>query len=186
LSDRPARRRASEERPAAYVSRLELVQVGRDRRRVLCAAFELPSGGEILFQLADEGSLRRGGVYWLPRGAALARAPRFDELFREVVARAARPSSARRLASLIERARRWALATRPRLTPRVLRRFTALGKAARRLDAGVTEGRVPADALVLAFALVFASEEERYPRPRYRGCDVAFDRVVELLGREQA
>src|SRR5258708_5342742 len=41
---------------------------------------------------------------------------------------------------------------------------------------------LPLDALLLTLALVFASEEERYPRPRYRGSDVAVERILELIG----
>ncbi len=34
------------------------------------------------------------------------------------------------------------------------------------------------EALTAAIALIFVSEEERYPRPRYQGCDVAYDRFL--------
>ena len=164
-----------------YPTRRQLVAVGRGRQEVLVAVFPLRSGGDVLFQLADEGELRRGGVYLQPPGVVEARAPRFDELFREVAFRAGEPRTARSLARLFERARRWAKATRPRLTPGVLRRLELLGTAASKLDGRGREGSLASDALVMAFALVFASEEERYPRPRYKGCDIAADRVLELV-----
>lgn len=156
--------------------------MGRARQEVLVAAFPLASGGEVLFQLVDEGELRRGGVYLLGAPDAPARAPRFDELFREVAFRASPAPRARKLARLVERARTWARATRPRISPTVLRRLERLGAAARALDTGRPPAGLAADALVLSLALVFASEEERYPRPRYKGCDVAAGRVLELLG----
>lgn len=164
-----------------YATRRQLVAVGRARPEVLVAAFPLASGGEVLFQLLDEGELRRGGVYLLPAGGREARAPRFDELFREVAFRAREPGRARALGRLVERARLWARATRPRLSPVVLRRLGRLGAAAGRLDAGQQASGLAADALVLSLALVFASEEERYQRPRYKGCDLAAERVMELL-----
>jgi len=164
-----------------YATRRQQVTVGRKRAEVFVAAFPVASG-EVLFQLADEGELRRGGVYLLPRGAERAHAPRFDEIFRDVAGKARSPL-ARGLRPLVERAQRVARATRPRLTPSILSRIVKLGLAAARLDAR-HEGSVPGlpcSVLVLALALIFVSEEERYPRPRFKGSDVARERLLELL-----
>jgi hypothetical protein len=163
-----------------YETRRQTVLVGKKRADVLVAAFPVASG-EVLFQLVDEGDLRRGGVYVLPRGESAAIAPRFDELFRDVAAKARAPEVARALRPLVERAQRVARATRPRLTANVLGRLVKLTRAGARLDERHTLPGLPCDVLVLSLALVFASEEERYPRPRYKGSDVARERLVELL-----
>jgi len=168
----------------SYTTRRQSVQVGRRRSEVLVAVFAVASGGEVLLQLADEGPLRRGGVYVLRDREQDARAPRFDELFRDVAAKARSSRLARALEPLIARARSAARATRPRLTPRVLARLEKLAAAGARLARRHEDAPgLPLDALLLALALVFASEEERYPRPRYKGCDVASERILELLQR---
>ncbi len=165
-----------------YETRRQTVLVGKKRADVLVAAFPVASG-EVLFQLVDEGQLRRGGVYVLPRGEGAAHAPRFDELFRDVAAKARSTVLARALRPLVERAQRVARATRPRLTARVLGQLEKLTRSAARLDTrhAKTLPGLPCDVLVLTLALVFASEEERYPRPRFKGSDVARERLVELL-----
>lgn len=150
---------------------------------MLVAAFPVASGGEVLFQLADEGELRRGGVYVQRSPEADALAPRFDELFRDLASKARSKLLARSLRPLVRRARSVARATRPRLTPGALDRLTRLSEAGARLDRRheAVPG-LPLDVLLLSLALVFASEEERYPRPRYKGSDVAVERILELLG----
>jgi hypothetical protein len=170
---------------ASVETRRDSVVCGRSLREILVAAFPLASGGEVLFQLADEGTLRRGGVYVRARGGGEARAPRFDELFRDVAAKAREPRLARALRPLVVRAQRVARATRPRLTPAALRGIERLAAAGAKLDVRFADAvpGLPADAALLALALVFASEEERYPRPRYRGSDVAVERVLELISR---
>ncbi len=168
-----------------YTTRRQSVVVGRSRAAVLVAAFPVASGGEVLFQLADEGELRRGGVYVLAAAEEHARAPRFDELFRDLAAKARSKPLAKSLRPLVARARSVARATRPRLTPRTLARLVKLGAAGARLDSKHERiPGLPVDALLLALALVFASEEERYPRPRYKGSDVAVERIMELLAAE--
>jgi hypothetical protein len=170
-----------------YETRRQAVRVGKNRATVLVAAFPLAAGGEVLFQLADEGDLRRGGVYLLASSALAssdeaARAPRFDELFRDVASKARSRSLGRALRPLVERAQKVACATRPTLTPRVLGRIVKLAAAAAALDRRhVDVPGLPVETLILALALVFASEEERYPRPRYKGSDVARERLLELL-----
>ncbi len=165
----------------AYETRVQAVRVGRKESRVLVAAFPVRDG-EVLFQLTDEGELRRGGVYLLAKGETEARAPRFDELFRDLAAKGGSPRLARSLRPLVRKARTVARATRPRLAPSALARLEELGERGARLAKGHPAAPgIPIDALVLALALVFASEEERYLRPRYRGCDMAFERVMELL-----
>jgi hypothetical protein len=165
-----------------FAFRTQLVLVGRKSQEVSIAAFPLAWGGEVLFQLIDEGDLRRGGVYLLGPGEAHGRAPRFDELFRDVAAKARVSGLAKPLGRLVERARTAARGTRPRVTPAALTRLVALGPASERIAEKFPEiPGLPLDALVLSLALVFASEEERYPRPRYKGCDVARQRIVELL-----
>jgi len=169
----------------SYETRRQRVAFGRKRASVLVAAFRVPSGAEVLFQLADESGLTRGGVYLLDAGQGAedaARAPRFDELFRDLAAKARSQPLARALGPLIARAQSAARATRPRLGPGALARLERLAAAGARL-ASRHEGApgLPLDALLLALALVFASEEERYPRPQKRGSDMAFERIVELL-----
>src|SRR5579872_2660732 len=117
-SGAPARTGARASPASRYETRLETVHSGKRATRILVAVFPLASDGEVLVQLADEAGLRRGGVYLRGPGRP-PRAPRFDEVFRDVAAKARHPALRRALVPLVERARKAARATRPRLTPGV-------------------------------------------------------------------
>ena len=154
---------------------------------MLVAVFPLERGGAACFQLQDEGELRRGGVY-LTRAddpAAEAVAPRFDELFAEAARKLAGDDPLQAdLVKLLVRGRDVARGCLPRLDPESLDALLALGR-----EAAAFEQRAPSgeagftwEELVLSAALIFVSEEERYPRPRYRGGDVALERFLEVLG----
>ncbi len=157
--------------------------MGDAPRDVLVAAFPLGCGGAACLQLSDEAGLRRGGVYLLARDEATApaRAPRFDELFGDLAAKL-RDAPALRgpLLALLERARQAARATRPRLDPAALREVASVAREAARLE-GSSGGGFSLEELVVSCLLIFVSEEERYPRPRYRGCDVAWERLQEMI-----
>jgi hypothetical protein len=148
--------------------------------------FPLTSGlGAVGLQLQDDGDLRRGGVYWLPEDAPQhpARAPRFDELFVDVAAKlSARPDLHAPLVALFERAHALAGRCLPRLRPEVLDELTHIARDAHALDPGDLPGVFPLEGLLLCCLLIFVSEEERYPRPRYRGADVAYERLREVIG----
>ncbi|HBP22492.1 MAG TPA: hypothetical protein DEA08_32525 [Planctomycetes bacterium] len=169
----------------AYTTRLQPVEVGEAARPLLVAVFPLHEGpGAVCFQLQDDGDLRRGGVYWLPadEAARVARAPRFDELFADVAAKlGAQPELQAPLRALLERARDVAKESLP-LTPDVLSRLVEVGRAASELDPGDLPGVFPLEGLVLTALLIFVSEEERYPRPRYKGGDVALERFLDVIG----
>lgn len=164
-----------------YAVRRQAVATGPER--VLVAVFPLAGGGAACLQLQDEGQLRRGGVYLLGEDHedAPGVAPRFDELFGEL---AARKDDAPRLEQLLREAQAAARATRPRLDPEALEGLLAIARAAAALDRGAAAGRggsLSAEALIVACMLIFVSEEERYPRPRYRGSDVALETLLEVL-----
>lgn len=163
-----------------YVVRRQAVATGPER--VLVAVFPLEGGGAACLQLQDEGPLRRGGVYLLAEDHedAPGIAPRFEELFGEV---AARKADGPRLEQLLREAHAAARATRPRLGPEALEGLMRVARAAAALDrgAGPRQGSLSAEALVVACMLIFVSEEERYPRPRYRGSDVALETLLEIL-----
>ena len=87
---------------------------------------------------------------------------------------------------LLDQAARAAGATRPRLEPDGLEEIGAVARQAADLDqGGALPGSYSAEELVVAALLIFVSEEERYPRPRYRGCQVALERFREALGVAQ-
>ncbi|RMG16283.1 MAG: hypothetical protein D6731_06610 [Planctomycetota bacterium] len=168
-----------------YVVRRQRVRCGGGERRVLVAAFPLGGGGAACLQLADEGPLRRGGVYLAatddPEAAAFA--PRFDELFADAARKVrAAPDLLPTLRSLLERARDAARACRPQLTPAALDELGAVARAAREREVDASPGPYSLEELVVSALLIFVSEEERYPRPRYRGADVALGRFLEVLG----
>jgi hypothetical protein len=151
---------------------------------VLVAAFELASGGAACLQLQDEGELRRGGVYLVPTDdpACPAVAPRFDELFADAARKvSAAPGLGDPLRELLTRARDVARACRPRLTPEALADLEELARAARAHEDEAAPGAFTLEELVVCALLIFVSEEERYPRPRFRGGDVALERFLELL-----
>jgi hypothetical protein len=153
---------------------------------VLVAAFPLAGGGVACLQLQDEGPLRRGGVYLAARDDPdlPAVAPRFEELFVDLAAKGQEPRLRARLEALLREGHAAARATLPRLEPAALARLVAVGAAAARLDRARRRplpGALPAEALVVACTLIFVSEEERYPRPRYRGADVALETLLEVL-----
>jgi hypothetical protein len=149
---------------------------------VLVAVFPLSCGVAYL-QLQDEGDLPRGGVYLGARDDPdlQAFAPRFDEL---LAGGRALPAPARRaLAEVLLAARDLACQTRPQLTPQVLAEIRALLTRAADLDAEHPPGRgLRAEELVAAALLIFVSEEERYPPPRYRGSALALERFLEAVG----
>ncbi len=161
--------------------------MGEPPRAVLVAAFPLRGGGAACLQLHDEEGLRRGGVYLLAVDdpGAPARAPRFDELFGDLAAKLrADPALRPPLLALLARARAAARAARPRLEPAALDELAAVLAAAADLDAGA--GAPPSgftlEELVASCLLIFVSEEERYPRPRYQGADLAWERLVSAVG----
>jgi hypothetical protein len=154
---------------------------------VLVAVFPLAAGGAACLQLQDDAELRRGGVYLLTEDDPdlPAVAPRFDELFADAASKlAAHPGLRGHLVGLLERGREAAQACLPRLTPEALRGLVGLANAASDLDgaAPAAEGAYSWEALVLCAALIFVSEEERYPRPRFRGADVALERFLDVIG----
>ena len=169
-----------------YAVRQQRVRAGA-ARDVLVAVFPLACGQLLCLQLQDEGDLRRGGVYLLERDdpALPAAAPRFDELFADAAAKLqAAPALHPELIALLERARDAARATRPRLDPDALSALLAVLEAAaelRRTHAPLPG--LPLEALVGSLLLIFVSEEERYPRPKYRGGDVLMERFLEMVGR---
>lgn len=174
-------------RGPAYAVRRQALATGAER--VLVAVFPLAGGGAACLQLQDEGVLRRGGVYLLAEDHpdAPGVAPRFEELFGELAARAAAPAARERLAALLREAQAAATATRPRLDPAALGGLLQVARAASALDQEVAGqarprlGTLSAEALVVACMLIFVSEEERYPRPRWRGSDVALETLLEVL-----
>jgi hypothetical protein len=153
---------------------------------VLVAAFPLERGGAACLQLQDEGALRRGGVYLLatddPDAPGIA--PRFDELFAEVTAKGRDAALRPRLELLLRDAQAAAARTRPRLDPDALEGLLRVARAAALVDGEVgasAAGTLSVEALVVACMLIFVSEEERYPRPRYRGSDVALETLLEVI-----
>lgn len=165
------------------------MRTGAHERVVLTAVFPLTSGeGAACLQLQDEAELRRGGVYLLARDDAElpALAPRFDELFADAAVKLRdAPALHAPLWALLERARDAARATRPRLEPAALEQLVGVAR-----DAAALEGEHPdlpgaftLEALVVACSLIFVSEEARYPRPRYKGCDLTLERIREVLPR---
>jgi hypothetical protein len=170
-----------------YATRQEEVRSGGRRSRILVAAFPLAAGGEALIQLRDEPGLPRGGVYLLAPGETAARAPRFDELFLDLRAKAARRELRAPLARLLERARDVARAARGRPSPSAFARIAALGRAGARIDRRLTKPApgLPVEVVLVALLLVFVSEEERYPRPRHSGADMALGRAMEALGAKK-
>lgn len=173
-----------------YVVRRQAIAPTRDGcDHVLVAAFPLKGGGAACLQLQDEGALRRGGVYLLARDDpdAPGVAPRFDELFAEVTARGRDALVRPRLERLLRDAQAAAAATRPRLDPDALEGLLRVACAAALVDADgaaarpAPAGALSVEALVVACMLIFVSEEERYPRPRYRGSDVALETLLEVI-----
>jgi len=161
------------------------VSIGGGVGRVLAAVFALRGGRAACLQLTDEAELRRGGVYLLERDDAAAPgiAPRFDELFADAAVKCRRPGVRGRLLELLERARVAAEGTRPRLEPAGLEAIASVVADAAALDgAGELPGPFTLEELVAAALLIFVSEEERYPRPRYRGCGVALARFRDAIG----
>lgn len=158
--------------------------VGRTPREVLAAVFPLTGGGAACLQLQDEGELRRGGVYLLERDdpAEAGIAPRFDELFADAALKSRQAGLGERLRELLERAAEAAQQTRPRLDPQALGAIEAVREAAAEVDrAGELPGPYRVEELLMASLLIFVSEEERYPRPRYQGCQVACERFQQAL-----
>lgn len=167
--------------PPPYAVRRQRVAVGRQSGEVLVAVFPL-SAGAVCLQLQDEGPLRRGGVYLLERDdpQAAGIAPRIDELLQALrrVAESGGPVQAWR--RLLTRAARAARATRPRLSPGALGRVQAVLRAGRAME-GAGLGLAP-EALLAACLLLFVSEEERYPPPRFQGGQMLLGRLLEALG----
>ena len=154
---------------------------------MLVALFPLGGGGAVCLQLQDEADLRRGGVYLArsddPDEAALA--PRFDELFADASTKVhQRPALKGALLDLLRTARDAAKSTRPRLEPSSLEGLRAVGQEALALQAAHPSlpGAFTLEELVLITMLIFVSEEERYPRPRYLGGDKALERFLSALG----
>ena len=163
------------------------MRCGGGVREVLVAAFPLLGGGAACLQLQDDGELRRGGVYLTPEDDAgcPAVAPRFDELFADAAGKLAQDPSLRGLlVGLLERARDAARACLPQLSPEALAALMDLGREAHDLEARApsAQGAFTWEALVLCATLIFVSEEERYPRPRYKGADVALERFLDVIG----
>lgn len=160
--------------------------MGREPRQVLVAVFPLRGGGAACLQLQDQDELRRGGVYLLERDdpAQPAVAPRFDELFADAALKSRAAPVREALLALLEQAKQAAQDTRPRLEPAALERIAEVAAQAADLDAAQPDlpGPYSAEELILASLLIFVSEEERYPRPRYQGCQVALDRFLDALG----
>ena len=150
----------------------------------MAAVFPLRGGGAVCLQVQDAGDLPRGGVYLLGEDLAEvpAVAPRFDELFADACAKGRVPAQRDALRGLLREAGEVAQQTRPQLTPEVLGRLEALLERAAELDGGEVAGVFRVEELVASAALIFVSEEERYPRPRYQGCGMALGRFAEALG----
>lgn len=169
-----------------YAARVQQVLVGPTPRGLLLAVFPLASGGAVGLQLQDEDELRRGGVYWLPDDDPdqPARAPRFDELFADLALKLReRPSLRREFLPLFPRALEAAQACLPELTPEALEVLSQLQGEARALDPdNVLGGPFSLEAQLLISLLIFVSEEERYPRPRYKGGAVALERLFQAVG----
>jgi hypothetical protein len=172
--------------PLAYSVREQRVQVGGDTT-VLAAIFPLVGGGAACLQLQDQGALRRGGVYLLakddPQHPAIA--PRFDELFADVASKIrAHAALQEEFGALLVRARDAAKTCQPRLTPEALQGLVEVFEAASGLDgrAPAGDGEFSWEELVVSFMLIFVSEEERYPRPKFRGGDMALARLAEATG----
>jgi hypothetical protein len=153
---------------------------------VLVAVFTLRGGGAACLQLQDDGELRRGGVYLAgeddPDCPAIA--PRFDELFADAASKVGdEPELRRTLVDLLRRARDAARACLPQLSPAALSDLVALGAEARALEerAPSADGAYTWEELVVCASLIFVSEEERYPRPRYKGGDVALARFLDVI-----
>lgn len=161
------------------------MRVGATECDLLLAIFPLSQGaGAVGFQLQDEHELRRGGVYWLPEDDATraAYAPRFDELFADLAAKlSAAPELREPVRDLLRQAH--ALSTRclPRLTPETLSEIARLALAAAALDRPELPGAFPLEASWLCFLLIFVSEEERYPKPKYKGADVLLERLLDVV-----
>lgn len=168
---------------APYTTREQTVRAGRRVATILVAAFPLAAGGEALIQLRDEPGLPRGGVYLLAPGEDAARAPRFDELFLDLRAKSATRGLRAQLARLLEMARDVARTARAEPTPASLAKIARLGEAAAKVDRRLKKPPpgLPIEVLVVAMMLVFVSEEERYPRPRHSGADMALGKALEAL-----
>tara|TARA_R110002072_G_scaffold73506_1_gene175003 strand:- start:3117 stop:3647 length:531 start_codon:yes stop_codon:yes gene_type:complete len=168
-----------------YTTRLQPVLVGATPRPVLLAVFRLRDGAAVGLQLQDHEELRRGGVYWLAEDdpEVPTRAPRFDELFADLAAKLReRPSLRADYLPLFPRALEAAQACRPDLTPEALARIAGLQAEAAALDPGDLPGAFSLEAQLLISLLIFVSEEERYPRPRYKGGAVALERLFQAVG----
>ncbi|MGE0712429.1 MAG: hypothetical protein AB7N76_10310 [Planctomycetota bacterium] len=165
--------------------RLQPVRVGEAARPLLLAVFPLQRGpGAVGLQLQDDGDLRRGGVYWLAQDAPTfeARAPRFDELFADLAAKLGRAPALRpAVLDLLGRAHALAGRCLPP-GPDELGELGALAAEADALDPGDLPGAFPLEGVVLCLLLIFVSEEERYPRPRYKGARVLWERLREVVG----
>ena len=86
------------------------------------------------------------------------------------------------LIDLLEQARDVGRSCVPRLSPESFASLLDLGRQARALEerAPVERG-LSWEELVVCAVLIFVSEEERYPRPRYKGGDVALQRFLDVL-----
>lgn len=172
----------------AYSTRLQQVLVGPNPRGILLAVFRLQDGSAVGLQLQDHEELRRGGVYWLVEDdpQVPAHAPRFDELFADLAAKLrVRPELRSEFLALFPRALEAAQACRPDLTPAALEAIAGLQAEAAGLEQGLEvelPGAFSLEAQLLISLLIFVSEEERYPRPRYRGGAVALERLFEAVG----
>ena len=170
-----------------YVVRQQGARIGHRRASLLVAVFPLRQAGALCFQLQDEGDLRRGGVYLVERDdpEALAWAPRFDELFADMAAKLQHTPQLREpLLGLLKAGQGVARRCVPRLDPETLEELGSLAEEALALEQRQPElpGGFSLEALVMVFALIFVSEEERYPRPRYKGCDLTYERLLEVVG----
>ena len=68
------------------------------------------------------------------------------------------------------------------MTPEALARIAGLQAEAAALDPGDLPGAFSLEAQLLISLLIFVSEEERYPRPRYKGGAVALERLFQAVG----
>lgn len=169
--------------PPPYRVRTIAVLSGGAAVEIPVAAFALAGGGAACLQLTDVGPLRRGGTYLVEAEGQPGVAPRFDELFKQAASLARSSAGRAALEELLPEAKRLAEATRPQLEPATLAGLAALFARGHDLGQGLEElgGPWSLEALTAAVALIFVSEEERYPRPRYQGCDVAFERFLSCL-----